>query len=733
MRGQIREGDFVWLLGSLCRLHQRPFDATLLLDQYPPPHDLAALAGALDTLGLAAESTSLDAGRLRHLAPPFVAFLRAGADPVAAGVAGAGDQCGAAVPADNTPPAAEMALCPAVLIVGADAERVLCFRPGSDDPLTFDTSDFLARVEPTALAVGRKASAKGELADPGDEGLLRPTFGFRWFVPELLKHRRIWRDVLLASLAIQLLGLGLPVFTQVVIDKVVVHQTLSTLQVIGVGMAVFVLFSTGMSWLRQYLLIHTGNRVDEVLGRAVFRHLLRLPYAYFQRRPTGTLVARLQGIETIRQFLTGAAVSLLLDIPFMLLFLAVMFIYSWQLTLIALALLVLLVLLSLAITPVFRERLDRQFLLGARNQALLTEHVAGVETVKALQMEPQLERRYGHYLGDYLQASFATRQLSNTYNVVANGLEQAQTLGILIMGALLVIRGDGFTVGMLVAFQMFAGRLSQPVLRIVGLYQEFQQAAVAVRRLGDLMDCPAEPYGVAPSRPLGGPGRIEVRGLGFPYSEAHPWLYRNLDLIIPPGRTVALMGPSGCGKSTLAKLLQGFYLPREGAIRLDGIDTRHLSANELRQYFGVVPQETVLFSGTVYDNLIAANPRAGFEDVVTACKMAEIHAVIEQLPQGYQTEIGERGAGLSGGQKQRLAIARALLKKPRILIFDEATSGLDMQTAEHFAGTVNRLKGQVTMLFIAHQFPRGLEVDGVVQLGGAPAEQVRSAARQGEA
>lgn len=704
----IADSDFQWLIGSLCRLYGLPFDPNLLLGQYPGPHDVDALRRALDQLGMAGDEFNLTARRLKRQLPPYVAFLRHAPDHEA-----------------------EPALISAALIVKADAERLLFFRPGAETPETLPIDDFLSRFEPLALRVTRKRGIAAESADSGDNSLVRRPFGFRWFIPELLRHKRIWRDVLVASLAIQLLGLGLPLFTQVVIDKVVVHRTFSTLQVVGVGMALFMAFSAIMTWLRQYLVIHTGNRIDAVLGRSVFQHLFRLPFPYYQNRPTGILVARLHGIETIREFITGAAVSLILDIPFMVLFLAVMFHYSWQLTLIVLILLGLITALSLLVTPAFRERLNHQFLLGAHNQAFLTEYVAGMETVKSLQMEPRLENRYGDYLADYLRAGVQTRQLANTYNVIANGLEQAQSLGILVMGALLVMRADGFTVGMLVAFQMFAGRLSQPLLRLVGLYQQFQQTDIAVKRLADIMDVPKEPYSLAPCRPAGGPGRIEARGLGFRYSEAHPWLYRQLDLVVPPGKTVAIMGPSGCGKSTLGKLLQGFYHPQEGSIRLDGIDTRHLSANELRNYFGVVPQETTLFSGTIYDNLTAANPQAGFEAVVEACRMAEIHEAIEQLPKGYQTEVGERGAGLSGGQKQRLAIARALLKRPRILIFDEATSNLDAQTAEHFGRTVNQLRGKATLLFIAHHLPRSVEVDGVVQLGGRASGRLASQVASG--
>ena len=342
--------------------------------------------------------------------------------------------------------------------------------------------------------------------------------------------------------------------------------------------------------------------------------------------------------------------------------------------------------------------------------------MATVETAADLQTIADIDRKYGDYLAQYLAAGFATRQMSNTYNVIANGLEQIMTLAILIVGALLVMQNKGFTVGMLVAFQMFASRMSQPMLRLAGLWQEFQQAEIAVERLGDILDMPQEPHTLIPNRENTGLGKLEMTDIAFRYTPNHPWLYRNLDMRFKPGHLTVLMGPSGCGKSTLAKLMLGFYQPNEGSITLNDRDIRYLAANELRQTFGVVPQETVLFSGTIYDNLIMAHPHATFEQAIAASKAAEIHEVIEALPNGYQTEIGERGTGLSGGQRQRLAIARALLKRPKILIFDEAVSNLDQQTAELFARTINRLKGKVTMLFITHQIPKGLQVDEVLSL-----------------
>ncbi len=716
-REAVGRDDLLWLLGSLCGLYRQPFDAALIAQEFPPPYSPATFHEAARALGLRTGSCRMEGSDWQKLPLPAIAFLKpvpqTTADPPTEAAPPAASK---AEEADHTE-AAHLHLTPVILLKN-DGRRVLFFRAHSQMPETVTVEEAASRFEPELILVARESGGQGKDDDISGFITEKKEFGFRWFVPELLKHRRIWRDVLLASLAIQLVGLATPLFTQVIIDKVVVHQTHNTLIVLAVALVMFMLFTAAMTWLRQYLVLHTGNRIDAVLGSQVFRHLLRLPLPYFEHRPTGTLVARLHGVETIREFVSGAAMTLILDLPFLLVFLAVMFAYSWQLSLIAVSLMGLIGLISMLVSPVFRDKVNRQFMLGARNQSFLTEYVSGIATVKSLQMEPDIDKKYGELLAQYLAAGFSTKQVGNTYNVIANGLEQVMTLAILIAGALLVMQNDGFTVGMLVAFQMFAGRMSQPLLRLVGLWQDFQQASIAVKRLGDILDMPQEPYALIPSREQAGNGKIDLINVAFRYSEHHPWLYRNLEMSFKPGHLTVLMGPSGCGKSTLAKLLLGFYQPSDGLIQLDGRDIQHLAANELRQTFGVVPQETVLFSGTLYDNLIMAHPHASFDDVIRACKAAEIHEFIDKLPDGYQTEIGERGTGLSGGQKQRIAIARALLKKPKVLIFDEAVSNLDLPTAEHFARTINKLKGQVTMLFITHQIPRGLQVDEVFSLGG---------------
>ncbi len=681
----------------------------MLAQQFPPPHDHAAMVRACTALGFLVQWRTLPAARLATMPLPAVLALK---PPRPATVQSAAELLGVhANPSQFG------------ILISANDTQALWLPPNSSAPQTLPVEELAEQLTGQTLLIKRADAA---LQDPDSIAAQSQAFGFRWFIPELVKHRSVWRDVLLASLVLQLLALTLPLFTQAIIDKVVVNRSESTLVALGIGMGVFMAFTAILTWVRQYAILHTGNRVDAALGSAVFTHLFKLPPQYFQNRPTGIIAARLHGVETIREFIASAAVSLVLDIPFLLICVVVMFYYSVTLTFIVLGILSIIAILSFMVAPIFHSRLNEQFLLGARNQAFVTEYVGGLETVKSLQLEPQLQNRYDSYLASYLQSGFQTKQIGNTYNVIASTLEQAMTLLVLLVGAWLVMHPEAsaagqaasvFTIGMLVAFQMFASKLSQPVLRMVGLWQQFQQASLAVSRLGDLMNAPIEPYSAVPTRKAVGSGHIDICNLGFRYSAELPLLYSGASLVVQPGHTVAIMGPSGTGKSTLNKLLQGFYRASEGQIKIDGIDILNLSANELRSYFGVVPQETVLFSGTVFDNLAMANPLASFEDVVQACQMAEVHSTIEQLPKGYQTEIGERGAGLSGGQKQRIAIARALLKKPKILIFDEATSALDAQTANAFAATINALRGKVSMLFVTHALPKALQVDDIFLIG----------------
>ncbi len=567
--------DVRWSIGSLCNLHRRAFDAAAFARRAPPPHTLVTLADGLREAGFDVRVTRTGVEGLARAPMPCIALLRG------------------PPPSDDVeveaarPPAPRPAL-----VVSVSPERAVWFAAGSRAPTDAPVATFVAQA--TGVAILVRPREEPAAADPSST---KPAaFGFRTVLAELARHRAVVRDVLAASLALHLAALALPLASQAIIDKVIVNRATGTLGVVAVALALLIAFSSAIGWLRQYLVTHTGTRVDAALGSRVYAHLMRVPLGYFERRPVGVLVARLNGVETVREFLAGAAVTVALDVPFALVFVAVMAVYSAPLTLLALASIAALALVSLAVAPALQRRLNEQFLAGARAQALATESIGAAETVKSLELEPAFSRRYDDALGAWLGAGFATRQLANGYQSAAGALEQAMSASILCAGAWLVMRGDGFTIGMLVAFQMFAARVSQPVLRLAGLWQQFQQAAIAVRRLADVMDVPVEPRSGA-SGVATGPARLAFSGLGFRHGDGG-WLLRGLDLGVAPGECVVITGPSGCGKSTLCRLAAGFAFPGEGSVRLDGRDTRALACDELRGALGIVPQETVLFAGT---------------------------------------------------------------------------------------------------------------------------------------
>ncbi len=448
MATPLRLESFVWALGALCNLNRIPFDAKLLLQHFPPPYDLAQLQQAMHTYGFKAAVQTLAVKELHPASLPVFAILEPKAE--ATNFAQASPSLNTLTPEDANPeslhaqtPQDAAPTHRLGLILQANTERVLLLEQGETQPKTLSLPEFnaistgevlFATLQAPALNEdGRvSSSVKNTTSTPT---ATKPAFGFKWFIPELLKHKKIWREILYASFAIQLVALVTPLCTQVIIDKVVVHHTTSTLIVIAVALGLFLIFNAAMGWVRQYLVLHTGNRMDAVLGHQVFSQLFRIPLRYFEHRPTGTVVARLHGVETIREFLAGSLITLVLDCPFLIVFLAIMFWYSWQLTLIALASLALITMLSIIVTPILRKKLNHQFLLGARNQAFVTEYVTGMETVKSLQLEPQLEKKYGEYLATYLASTFESKQLSNTYNTVANTLDQLQTTAILCTGA----------------------------------------------------------------------------------------------------------------------------------------------------------------------------------------------------------------------------------------------------------------------------------------------------------
>lgn len=528
-------------------------------------------------------------------------------------------------------------------------------------------------------------------------------FDLFWFVPAIWKFRKIIGEILAASFVIQLFGLAAPLFTQVIIDKVLVHKSIPTLDVLAGGMLILILFEAILSILKTHLLVHTTNRIDVTLGARLFRHLLHIPLRYFEVRRVGDTVARVRELENIRSFLTGSTINVILDLIFTVLFLTVMVFYSGVLTAVTLAMIPLFVILSLVMRPMLRERLQEKFDRGAENQSYLVEAVTGVQTVKAMALEPEFYRRWEVQLARYVTASFRTSHLSGIGSALGQSIQKLSTLLILWAGAYLVMRGQ-LTVGQLIAFTMLSARVLSPILRTVQLWQDFQQVGVSVDRLGDLINTPAEPVlnpGKMSLPPIRGTVRLE--SVSFRYQFDGPEILRNLSCEIPAGMTIGVVGRSGSGKSTLAKLLQRLYIPESGRVLIDGIDLSQADPFWLRRQIGVVLQESFLFNGTVRDNIAIQFPGASMADIVNAAKLAGAHEFILELSEGYDTQVGERGTALSGGQRQRIAIARALMLNPRILILDEATSALDYESERIIQENLGRICQGRTVFIIAHR------------------------------
>ncbi len=528
-------------------------------------------------------------------------------------------------------------------------------------------------------------------------------FDLFWFVPAIWKYRRILGEILAASFVIQLFGLATPLFTQVVIDKVLMHKSISTLHVLAAGMLIMIVFEAILSVLKTHLMAHTSNRIDVALGARLFRHLLQIPLRYFETRRVGDTVARVRELENIRQFITGSSINVILDLVFTVLFVAVMFLYSGVLTCVVLACIPAFVILSVVLRSLMRRRLEDKFDRGAENQSYLVEAVTGVQTVKAMALEPVFYRRWEEQLARYVTASFRTSHLSGIGSALGQIIQKLSTLSVLWVGAYLVME-QRLTVGQLIAFQMLSGRVISPVLRVVQLWQDFQQVGLSVSRLGDLINTRAEPAMNPAKMSLPAiAGAVCLESVRFRYQLDGQEVLRNLSFEVAAGTTVGVVGRSGSGKSTLAKLLQRLYLPESGRILIDGMDLQQADPLWLRRQIGVVLQENFLFSGTIRDNIAIQLPGASMSQVVEAARLAGAHDFILELPEAYDTQVGERGTALSGGQRQRVAIARALMSNPRILIFDEATSALDYESERLIQDNLGRICKGRTVFIIAHR------------------------------
>jgi len=688
--------DALAALCAVARLHQVVADPAHLAHQLglspSDPTGIDDLLRAARHLGLHAKRIRTRADRLSHTPLPALAVM-----------AGVG-------------PNARPAIC---VLAQCDGRRVLLSSPsGASSPVdaegaTTAPSPTGPRIEPLAefasrwsgelILISSRASLATELA----------RFDFSWFVPALVKYRALLGEVLLISFVLQLFGLVSPLFFQVVMDKVLVHKAMTTLDVLVIGLLVVVVFESILTTLRAYVFSHTTSRIDVELGARLFRHLLALPLAYFQARRVGDSVARVRELENIRSFLTGNAMTVVLDLVFSLVFLAVMAIYSVPLTLIVLASLPLYVVLSLVVAPMLRRRLDVKFARGAESQALLVETVTGIQTVKASALEPGFGRRWDNQLAAYVQAAFRTQTLASVAHEGVSLIGKLVSVATLWYGAQLVM-ANALTVGQFVAFTMFAQRVAQPIMRMAQLWTDFQQAGVSVARLGDILNTRTEAASTSAMQMPALQGRVTLDQVGFRYRPDGPPVLHGVDLDIQAAEVIGIVGRSGSGKSTVTRLVQRLYAPESGRVLVDGIDISLADTAQLRRQIGVVLQENLLFNRSIRENIAIADPAAPLQAVIRVAQLAGAHAFISEMPQGYDTLVGEQGSSLSGGQRQRIAIARALFTNPRILILDEATSALDYESEAIIQRNMAQICCGRTVLIIAHRLSSVCRADRIV-------------------
>lgn len=664
-------------LVMLARFHGVSADTEQLAHEYAESGQSFGIAQVLlgaKQLGLKARKVATDVGRLERTPLPALALDLDGNFFILARV-------------DNNP----------------DKPQILIQDPRVQRPQALSMEEFRSRWTGELILFTSRASLAGELAK----------FDFTWFIPAVVKYRKLLGEVLLVSFVLQLFALVTPLFFQVVMDKVLVHHGRTTLDVIAFGLLVVSIFEVLMSGLRTYVFAHTTSRIDVELGARLFRHMLNLPLAYFGARRVGDTVARVRELENIRQFLTGNAITLVLDLFFSVVFIAVMLWYSGWLTLIVVLSLPCYLGLSLVITPLLRARLHEKFNRGAENQAFLVETINGIDTVKAMAVEPQVTQHWDKQLASYISASFRTATLGTLAHEGVNLVGKLVTVTTMWLGARLVINGD-LSVGQLIAFNMLAGRVATPVMRLAQLWTDFQQTGISIQRLGDILNARTEIANANRSTLPPIAGRIELDQVVFRYRSDAPEVLRGVSLTIEPGEVIGIVGRSGSGKSTLTKLVQRLYLPERGRVLVDGSDLAMVDTSSLRRQIGVVLQENMLFNRSIRENIALSDPGIPIEAVIQAAKLAGAHEFILELPEGYDTPVGEHGSTLSGGQRQRIAIARALITNPRILIFDEATSALDYESERIIQNNMKAICKGRTVLIIAHRLSAVRDANRIV-------------------
>lgn len=527
-------------------------------------------------------------------------------------------------------------------------------------------------------------------------------FGLSWFVPSVIKHSQQFKWVIVVSIMVQLIPLVAPVLMENVIDKVLVSRSLNSLEVLGIAIVALAVFEPLFSYLRSWIFSHLISKVNSELMSRLFSHLIRLPLQYFQARQTGEIIARVKEMDQIRQFLTGSALTLILDLAFVLVFLGVMLAYSAELTLVVVVSLFIYFVFWLSIGPGIRARVTREYEVGADNTAFLAETITGIETVKTTATEHRFDHAWQRHLSQYNRALIRARILGIAAGQGIGLVQKLTSVLLLWWGVNQVLKGE-LTPGELVAFNMLSGHVTQPILRLAQIWQDFQHTLISLRRIGDILDEETENAAQGLASVPGVSGEVEFEQVRFRYSADAPEVLKNTSLTIAPGEFVGITGPSGCGKSTLTRLLQRLYVPDSGKVSVDGMDLAIADPVSLRRNMSVVLQQSVLFSGTVAENITISHPHATQAEIEAAAQLAGAHSFITQLAQGYETQVGEKGARLSGGQRQRIALARALITQPKILIMDEATSALDYESEAAILANMASISHGRTLISIAHR------------------------------
>ena len=540
-------------------------------------------------------------------------------------------------------------------------------------------------------------------------------FDMRWFIPQIVRYRRLIGEVLLITFALNLLGLAAPLLFQNVVDKVLAHNTVSTLNVLVIAFVAVSVWEGIFGWIRSRLSSETCQKIDVELGARMFRHLLALPLSYFEKRRVGDTVTRVRQLEAVREFLTNAALSVLVDPVFTIIFMIAMICYAPLLFIVVLVSLVGYVAVSLTVSKPLRARIEDKFERGSASNALLVESVTGIQTVKAAAVEPQWQDRWERQLAAYSAASLRVVNLGSSGSQAVELISKLSFAAILFFGAKAVMAGT-LTIGGLIAFNMFAQRVSGPVIRMAQLWQDFQQVRISMERLGDVLNHPIEPQTSGRSDMPQMKGSIRFEEVHFRYAPDVPLALDGVTLNVNAGESIGIVGSSGSGKSTLTKLIQRLYIPESGRVLIDGMDLNQIDPTWLRRQIGIVLQENLLFNRSIRENIALSHPAMPLERVIKAAELAGAHDFILQQAQGYDTQIVERGVNLSGGQRQRIAIARALVTNPAVLIFDEATSALDAESEEIIRHNLKAISRGRTVLIIAHRLSAVRDCDRIVTL-----------------